>query len=105
MNRLVGMALGATLVAASPAYSCCLFGSYGDTPIGGGSGPAPIATAAPAPGPGVASAAPCPPAAPAVTYVDQCVTTYECVTKTRLDPGTVYQEVRQGQTSAPRDVE
>src|SRR5262245_39050773 len=61
MNRIVGLAIGATLVVASQAYSCCLFscckGKGYAAPVA-----APVVVAAPA------AAAP---AAPAVQYVEQ----------------------------------
>ena len=80
MNRLVGLALGAALVAASPAYSCCLFSKCSGSAASAkgndcATAAAPCATATVAAAPAVA--------APAITYVDQQVTTYECVTKTR----------------------
>jgi len=84
MNRLLGMAIGAALLAASPAYSCCLFKCCGKG--GGGYGQNSY---------GAAAAAPCdtPVAAPAaVTYVDQKVITYKHEPRVKQVECTVYTE-------------
>src|SRR5262249_23631579 len=76
MNRFVGLAIGATLLVASQAYSCCLFCCCKGQ---GSAAPAPVAVA-PAP---VA-------VAPAPQFVEQQVTTYKPVQKTRKVEVTVY---------------
>src|SRR5262245_20838084 len=75
MNRFVGLAVGATLMLASQAYSCCLFCCCSK----GNVAPAPVAVSAA-------------PAAPPVTYVEQKVTTYKVEEKTRKVEVTVYKE-------------
>ena len=67
MNRFVGLAVGATLLIASQAYSCCLFCCCSKGYVAA----APVAAVSAAP------------AAPAVTYVEQKVTTYKVEQKTR----------------------
>src|SRR5262249_57724072 len=76
MKRLVGMALGTVLLAAAPAYSCCLFG-HGHGGYGGGGArarpppaPPPLCRAAPPPPPAPRPPPPLPGRPPCPAAVD-----------------------------------